>query len=353
VATARQIEANRRNAQMSTGPVTDGGKSISKRNSLKHGLAAVGAVLPEEMEAEVRKRVEDWRPEIGPAGPYDEWMLRVAVVASVQADHAVSHEINLRNHLSQRARCRWDEDRHAKAEETAAGLSKDPARVVSRLEGTKQGCEWLIGRWQGLALALEVEGTWTEAQTALALDLLGTPHVLRVRPLRPSAELVDEEIGRLAGLIESGLDGLDEHERVSAELGMGMDTPRELSLAQRYREACFRRVRSALQEIKKGRGPSSASSPPTFAPVSRPTVRLDDPPRPESLEDLVATFHGALPVRASVLPAAESAPLFDDEVSFEPPPPLLLPATIAPPPSPRLNRRARRAQMKQMAASKR
>src|ERR1700756_755484 len=36
----RQIEANRRNARLSTGPVTEEGKRKSRQNSLRHGLTA-------------------------------------------------------------------------------------------------------------------------------------------------------------------------------------------------------------------------------------------------------------------------------------------------------------------------
>ena len=39
MATPKQIEANRRNAQNSRGPATDAGKLASRKNSLKHGLA--------------------------------------------------------------------------------------------------------------------------------------------------------------------------------------------------------------------------------------------------------------------------------------------------------------------------
>lgn len=63
MATQKQIEANRRNAQKSTGPTTEEGKQRSRINATKHGLAAM---LPHEdaaayhlMRAEL---VQTWQP---------------------------------------------------------------------------------------------------------------------------------------------------------------------------------------------------------------------------------------------------------------------------------------------------
>jgi hypothetical protein len=44
----KQLEANRRNAQRSTGPRTDEGKARSSRNNLRHGLTGQVTVLPSE-----------------------------------------------------------------------------------------------------------------------------------------------------------------------------------------------------------------------------------------------------------------------------------------------------------------
>src|SRR5687767_8968321 len=48
MASQAQIEANRRNAQKSTGPVTELGRTASKLNALKHGMTAATSVLPHE-----------------------------------------------------------------------------------------------------------------------------------------------------------------------------------------------------------------------------------------------------------------------------------------------------------------
>jgi len=50
-----QIEANRRNAQLSTGPRTRGGRAASRMNAMKYGLTAAQIVLfdetPDDFEA--------------------------------------------------------------------------------------------------------------------------------------------------------------------------------------------------------------------------------------------------------------------------------------------------------------
>src|SRR5437899_12356743 len=47
-----QIDANRRNAQKSTGPKTPEGRAAVRLNGVKHGLCAETMVLPGEKEAD-------------------------------------------------------------------------------------------------------------------------------------------------------------------------------------------------------------------------------------------------------------------------------------------------------------
>ena len=52
MASEKQIKANRENAKKSTGPRTNGGKTRTAKNALKHGLLAQDAVLPGEDPAD-------------------------------------------------------------------------------------------------------------------------------------------------------------------------------------------------------------------------------------------------------------------------------------------------------------
>jgi hypothetical protein len=73
----RQIEANRRNAQRSSGPKTEEGKQQSRRNALRHGLTA-------ETVIDGLEDREDYRAFEG------------AVIADYEAQTAVERELVLR-----------------------------------------------------------------------------------------------------------------------------------------------------------------------------------------------------------------------------------------------------------------
>jgi len=60
MATEKQIEANKLNAQKSTGPTTEVGRSTSRRNALKHGLTASQVA----MEGEEPRQFEAFRNDI-------------------------------------------------------------------------------------------------------------------------------------------------------------------------------------------------------------------------------------------------------------------------------------------------
>ena len=73
----RQFEANRRNAQLSTGPVTEEGKRTSRQNALRHGLTAETVI----------NALEDAK---------DYAAFEMAITADYDAQSAVERELVLR-----------------------------------------------------------------------------------------------------------------------------------------------------------------------------------------------------------------------------------------------------------------
>jgi hypothetical protein len=93
MATERQIEANRTNAQLSTGPNTCEGKGIVRENALKHGLrASTFELVRGEDPAEFAERLEGWNRAYAPRNKVEADLVRQAVVVSWKIDRAVRVE---------------------------------------------------------------------------------------------------------------------------------------------------------------------------------------------------------------------------------------------------------------------
>ncbi len=82
MATQAQTDANRANAQKSTGPRTAEGRAAVRQNALKHGLTSMSPVAPGEDPAEFLQFLAGWTQSYLPIGPAEEEVLRTAVVAS-------------------------------------------------------------------------------------------------------------------------------------------------------------------------------------------------------------------------------------------------------------------------------
>jgi hypothetical protein len=76
MATEIQIQANRNNAKLSTGPRTEQGKSRVSQNALKHGLLARDSVMPAEDPAEFAAQLEALEADIQPEGALEHELVR-------------------------------------------------------------------------------------------------------------------------------------------------------------------------------------------------------------------------------------------------------------------------------------
>jgi hypothetical protein len=94
MATMKQIEANKRNAQRSTGPATAAGRDISRKNALKHGLTA--------REVTVNKAEEEWFDafradlvaDLKPDGPLEETLVEEIAIYTLRLRRGYRFEAN-------------------------------------------------------------------------------------------------------------------------------------------------------------------------------------------------------------------------------------------------------------------
>jgi hypothetical protein len=75
MATQSQIDANRRNAQKSTGPKTPEGKAKSRRNGLQHGLTAKTCMLADEDPEALLELLEEIREKFDPQDTDEDFLI--------------------------------------------------------------------------------------------------------------------------------------------------------------------------------------------------------------------------------------------------------------------------------------
>jgi hypothetical protein len=212
MSSAKKIEANRRNAQKSSGPKSADGKSRSRFNAVKHGMRATAAVLPGEDAAAFSARVDDWTSDLKPRNKVEQYLVDKAAKESWRLDrielaHTARLSININTAMADAAlglkqpegagedvdllgsRLFWDlrgplplyphrpSDAHLRKQFFSWSGDVDdpnnPARVVSSLEATARGCGWLLDRWAELRSILEHGEAWQSPDKVRAIRLLG------------------------------------------------------------------------------------------------------------------------------------------------------------------------------------
>src|SRR5579884_3356060 len=90
-----QIQANRENSKLSTGPRTEAGKAVSSRNHLVHGLCSVDPVLPSEDRDQFNQLVEAFKLEWSPNGLHQEILVSTMAGAQWKLDRIARIEIDM------------------------------------------------------------------------------------------------------------------------------------------------------------------------------------------------------------------------------------------------------------------
>jgi hypothetical protein len=261
MASERQIEANRANSQRSCGPKTEAGKSQSRSNATRHGMASQSTEVEAGFSPEFAARRALWAAEQQPEGEAGLWALDRAVAASLRIERCERAFDSLTTTTQQRAKLTWEQDRAIDAATIFGRLSRNPILASRQLQGTLAGVLLLIEAWLGLAASLQSGGSWSESEASRALDLLGVDAGLRSGQTLIDApegtdlrvyrnELIFEEIERLESLRDEAMIPLDEIEQAQAIKGDAILLSNQAKLVLRYERDAWKRFRESMKEVK-------------------------------------------------------------------------------------------------------
>ena len=142
----RQIEANRRNARLSTGPVTENGKRKSRRNAVRHGLTA-------ETVIDALENADDYAA------------FEMAVTSDYDAHTAVERELVLRL-----ASLLWRLRRATAIEKGLFKIQAEHLLQFRRQRRTNQQREKIIGGTYNFALTSEENERQHEDKPSMYFD---------------------------------------------------------------------------------------------------------------------------------------------------------------------------------------
>jgi len=280
-----RLAANRANALKSTGPVTDGGKAVSRANALKHGLTGAGVALPTEDVAAVAHRFEELAGEFRPSSPMARLLVGRVAMLSVRLERAVRQETAALAVRVGNAEGDFDAARVAEAERLLHWIGSDPATNARLLRRTPEGVDCLIAEWQVLKADLDYPGDtrWDYSHYQKADDMNGrrsdrialSPYQaltfamkgnfdhlgpdegaglddLRRRrwARRRLGEVIDADVARLRAHRETlGVEAIAAERAGAADRAL-FDPSKEVTLARKYEAAAERGVYRALKELR-------------------------------------------------------------------------------------------------------
>ena len=231
MATEKQVEANRRNAQRSTGPRTAEGKGRSRYNAITHGLRARGLdLLPHEDPELFRDRIDAWFDDYRPMEEAEAELVRHAAVLSWKIDRAERHEAAALSARVRLATAAAEEARlgrlHAAEDDLTPSheVLRDPryawkpaAPALAEASRTAEGRRMLLRRWESYRNEVTSQRAFTTFGQLTVIRLMGAgPHDIQ------DPELLDLLVANL--VVESRGDFPADIRRVSERLlGMTVD----------------------------------------------------------------------------------------------------------------------------------
>ena len=313
---AARLAANRRNAQLSTGPRTEAGKERSRGNAVKHGLTGAGIALPVEDEAAVAARFAAVQEELAPRTVLGAVLADQVALMSIRLERSARHEAAAISQRMQDAQHQFDESRRAEANARFATIETDPINARISLLTTPEGIERLVEALLGVMGGLVAPSVvWTAADEARVATYLGpaAPDSAHSRlaalsaaiqgdgtrldprefdPIPGAAGRRDWAINQLVLLVDAEVGRLCEHRATldlaaierdrlaTAELAL-FDPGPEAALARRYEAAASRTLHRSLSEFRVVEAAAiDAGFLPPRSDLSRPTDHEAPAPPP-------------------------------------------------------------------------
>ena len=283
-ASQAQIDANRRNSRLSTGPTSTSGKERSRRNSMRHGTSGHLVVVHEDDAARVERRAEEFAHDLAPKSALGRFLTRQLATLSVRIDRSASQESLAIAHRTRHAVETFDREQLEAADRMLETLGEDPRILLRRLRDSPEGIERLIEAWQGLRadLTRETRPLWTPWHRERAENLTGNriedapgSEIARLSNAfwdRSSGVLEDDtpqEVAtqadaqlRLIERIDAEIAGLEAHyetldfetldlDRAEAPGRALFDSSKEATLARRYEAENTRKFFKTLDQIRQ------------------------------------------------------------------------------------------------------
>ena len=95
MATTKQIEANRKNSALSTGPKTKAGKALVSKNALRHGILSQEVVLKDENKASLVEFSERIWSELQPVGEVEALLVDRIVASAWRLKRLIRVEVGI------------------------------------------------------------------------------------------------------------------------------------------------------------------------------------------------------------------------------------------------------------------
>ena len=170
-----RIDANRKNAQFSSGPKTPEGKAVCRQNALKHGLTGEGVAVPDEDREAISARFERLRVELAPSCAMGLILVQRIALFSVRLERSARHEAAQIGLAMRRAVEAFDDQRRTAAEKLMDWIAAEPTTNARRLRETPEGVGMMLKAWQYLDddLARFNPAYWSSAQGQRFANLVG------------------------------------------------------------------------------------------------------------------------------------------------------------------------------------